>query len=235
MNSRGTSPTATPASLPPTTPGSTGPTTSRRIGRTAWVMGFNYEVGPDNMVHSYTHRVESMAALACAAGVWDTHQLRDPWNVFSWLELDHRGAPSMVGNCHVPPNGEGGYDYNNKRRVLSWRTPGTTSPTSAAPPRRSRAPSGAINQFGYQKWILEHLPKVPRPHLLRLQTTGGSTSRTPTRTCPTGKPPDPGTAPPPGRPAPAVAAGRALKRSGCAELTPSEAPAGLERGCPQSR
>ena len=33
------------------------------LGRTTWVMGFNYEVGPDNMIHSYVHRIESMAAL----------------------------------------------------------------------------------------------------------------------------------------------------------------------------
>jgi len=131
------------------------------IGRTAWVMGFNYEVGPDNMVHSYTHRVESMAALACAAGVWDTHQLRDPWNVFSWLELDHRGAPSMVGNCHVPPNGEGGYDYNNKRRVLSWADSWYNFPDLRGAPRQVSSAEWGNNQFGYQKWILEHLPKYP--------------------------------------------------------------------------
>src|SRR5262249_39013228 len=76
------------------------------LGRTTWVMGFNYEVGADNMIHSYTHRMESMAALAMADGIWDTNARRDPWNVFSWLEMDHKGTPSQVGNCHVPPNGQ---------------------------------------------------------------------------------------------------------------------------------
>src|SRR5262249_30193697 len=89
------------------------------LGRTTWVMGFNYEVGADNMIHSFAHRVESMAALALADGVWDPSTRRDPWNVFSWLELDHSGTPSQVGNVHVPPNGQSGYDYNNARRVVS--------------------------------------------------------------------------------------------------------------------
>jgi hypothetical protein len=131
------------------------------IGRTTWVMGFNYEVGPDNMVHSYTHRVESMAALALAGGVWDTHARRDPWNVFSWLEMDHRGSPSQVGNCHVPPNGEAGYDYNNKRRVLSWADAWHRYPDLRAPPRLVSSAEWGNNQFGYQKWILEHVPKGP--------------------------------------------------------------------------
>jgi hypothetical protein len=131
------------------------------IGRTTWVMGFNYEVGPDNMVHSYTHRVESMAALALAGGVWDTHARRDPWNVFSWLEMDHPGSPSQVGNCHVPPNGQGGYDYDNKRRVLSWADAWSRYPDLRGKPRLVSSAEWGSSQFGFQKWILEHVPKGP--------------------------------------------------------------------------
>src|SRR5258708_22603641 len=57
-----------------------------------WVMGFNYEVGPDNMVHSYSHRVESQCALAFGDGVWDPKTRRDPWNVFTCLELDRKST-----------------------------------------------------------------------------------------------------------------------------------------------
>jgi hypothetical protein len=131
------------------------------LDRTTWVMGFNYEVGPDNMVHSYTHRVESMAALALAGGVWDTHARRDPWNVFSFLELDHRGSPSQVGNCHVPPNGEGGYDYGNRRRVLSWADAWSRYPDLRGAARPISSAEWGGTQFGYQKWILEHVPKFP--------------------------------------------------------------------------
>lgn len=131
------------------------------LGRTTWVMGFNYEVGPDNMIHSYTHRVESMALLACSDGIWDTDKRRDPWNVFSWLEMDHKGTPSHVGNCHVPPNGQSGYDYNNARRTLSWADNWMHYPDLTGAPRLVSSMEWGNNQFGYQKWILEHLPKYP--------------------------------------------------------------------------
>jgi hypothetical protein len=131
------------------------------LGRTTWVMGFNYEVGPDNMVHSYTHRVESMAALGLAAGIWDTHARRDPWNTFSWLEHDHPGSPSMVGNCHVPPNGQGGYDYDNKRRILSWADTWANYPDLRGEPRLVSSAEWGNSHFGFQKWILERVPKFP--------------------------------------------------------------------------
>jgi hypothetical protein len=131
------------------------------LGRTTWVMGFNYEVGPDNMVHSYTHRVESQCALAFGDGVWDTKTRRDPWNVFTFLETDFPGQPSMVGNCHVPANGQSGYDYGNARSVLSWADRWARYPDLRGEPRKvSRADWGGT-QFGYQKWILEHVPKGP--------------------------------------------------------------------------
>jgi len=131
------------------------------IGHTMWVMGFNYEVGADNMIHSYAHRIESMAALAMADGVWEPKQMRDPWNVFSWLEMDTPGTPSMVGNCHVPPNGQSGYDYNNKRKVLSWADNWRNYPDLRGKPRMVGSDEWGNNQFGYMKWLLERLPKYP--------------------------------------------------------------------------
>jgi hypothetical protein len=131
------------------------------IGHTTWVMGFNVDVGPDNMVHSYTHRVESQAVLAFGDGIWDTNNRRDPWNVFSWVEMDHLGTPSMVGNCHVPPNGQGGYDYNNKRLVKSYADNWSNYPDLRGKPRDIGSVEWGNSQFGYQKWILEHLPKFP--------------------------------------------------------------------------
>jgi hypothetical protein len=131
------------------------------IGHTIWVMGFNYEVGADNMIHSYAHRIESMAALAMADGVWDPKRMRDPWNVFSWLEMDTPGTPSMVGNCHVPPNGQSGYDYNNKRKVLSWADNWRNYPDLRGKPRTVGSDDWGDNQFGYMKWLLERVPKYP--------------------------------------------------------------------------
>jgi len=131
------------------------------IGHTFWVMGFNYEVGADNMIHSYTHRVESQCALAFGDGVWDPKTRRDPWNVFTFLENDFPGHPSMVGNCHVPPNGKEGYDYGNARVVMSWADNWSRYPDLRGEPRPVSREDWGGTQFGYQKWILEHLPKGP--------------------------------------------------------------------------
>ncbi|MGE0142916.1 MAG: hypothetical protein AB7I19_00880 [Planctomycetota bacterium] len=131
------------------------------LGRTTWVMGFNVEVGADNMVHSYVHRVESIMALAFGDGVWDPKTKRDPWNVFTRLEMDFPGQPSMVGNCHVPPNGERGYDYDNPRSVMSWADHWANYPDLRGEPRRTSSWSWGKNQFGYMRWILDHLPKGP--------------------------------------------------------------------------
>jgi hypothetical protein len=131
------------------------------MGHTFWVMGFNYEVGADNMIHSYTHRVESQCALAFGDGVWDPKTRRDPWNVFTFLENDFPGHPSMVGNCHVPPNGKEGYDYGNARVVMSWADNWSRYPDLRGDPRPVSREDWGGTQFGYQKWILEHLPKGP--------------------------------------------------------------------------
>lgn len=131
------------------------------IGHTMWVMGFNYEVGPDNMIHSYAHRIESMAALSMADGVWAPKSKRDPWNVFSWLEMDTPGTRSMVGNCHVPPNGQAGYDYNNPRRVASWADAWRRYPDLRERTREIGAAEWGNSHFGYMKWLLERVPKFP--------------------------------------------------------------------------
>lgn len=131
------------------------------LGRTFWVMGFNYEVGFDNMIHSYSHRVESMCALAFGDGTWDPKTRRDPWNVFSFLEVDHAGQPSMVGNCHVPANGKEGYDYGNARVVPSWVDGWANYPDLRTTLRPVSKEDWGGTHFGYQKWFLERLPKGP--------------------------------------------------------------------------
>jgi hypothetical protein len=131
------------------------------LDRTTWVMGFNMEVGADNMIHSYVHRVESIMALAFGDGRWDPKTRRDPWNVFTFLEMDFEGHPSMVGNCHVPPNGQRGYDYDNPRHVRSWAYNWAQYPDlrGEAVPLSSWA--WGKNHFGYMRWILGKLPKGP--------------------------------------------------------------------------
>lgn len=131
------------------------------LSRTTWVMGFNMEVGVDNALHSYNHRVESMAALAVADGVWNTQTQRDPWNLFSAAEHEHPGQASHVGNCHLPPNGQSGYDYNNARRVPSFAWNWWRFPDLRGDPHPISSMAWGNNQFGYQKWLLERIPKAP--------------------------------------------------------------------------
>jgi len=131
------------------------------LGRTTWVMGFNYEVGPDNMIHSYVHRIESIAALQFGDGIWNPSAQRDPWNVFTRLEMEHPGTPSQVGNCHVPPNGQGGYDYDNPRSVLSGADHWHRYPDVRGAPRLHSSDGWGNNQFGYMRWLLSKIPKFP--------------------------------------------------------------------------
>ncbi|MBK8974443.1 MAG: hypothetical protein IPM29_00810 [Planctomycetes bacterium] len=131
------------------------------LDRTTWVMGFNIEVGADNMIHSYVHRVESIMSLAFGDGRWDPRTHRDPWNVFTVLETDFEGHPSMVGNCHVPPNGQRGYDYDNPRRVESWAWSWANYPDLRGEPHTISSWAWGKNQFGYQCWLLGKLPKGP--------------------------------------------------------------------------
>ena len=41
------------------------------VGRTIWIMGWNYERGEGEMLESYCHRIESVLSLTVGQGVWD--------------------------------------------------------------------------------------------------------------------------------------------------------------------
>jgi hypothetical protein len=75
--------------------------------------------------------------------------------------MDHPNQPSHVGNCHVPPNGQDGYDYNNKRSVLSYADNWLRYPDLSGPPRQIGSEEWNHTQFGYQQWWLSHIPKSP--------------------------------------------------------------------------
>ena len=75
--------------------------------------------------------------------------------------MEHPGTPSVVGNCHVPPNGTAGYDYTNRRKVLALSDHWYRYPDVRGEPREINADDWGGTQFGYQKWILERVPKNP--------------------------------------------------------------------------
>ena len=41
------------------------------LGKTVWIMGWNYERGEGEMLESYCHRIESVLSLTVGKGVWD--------------------------------------------------------------------------------------------------------------------------------------------------------------------
>lgn len=134
------------------------------IGHTVWVMGFNYEVGADNMIHSYNHRIESILALVFGNGTWDRELVgQDPFNTLTMLNLDFPDRPSQVGNVHVPPNGKSGYDYNSPTEVLTyadaWRT--HYPDMQSVKPRIFDSSEYGNSQLGFQEWWMFQLPAVP--------------------------------------------------------------------------
>ena len=134
------------------------------IGHTVWVMGFNYECGPDNMIHSYGHRVESIMSLVFARGTWEAELYgEDPWNTFTAIpEGDKNPVPANIGNVHVPPNGDHGYDYSNTNRVFSFVNAWHSYPDlSEGRARMIGKEEWEGDQLGYQQWWLRQLPKKP--------------------------------------------------------------------------
>lgn len=79
------------------------------------IMGWNFERGVAEAIHSFGHRVESN--LVHSYGNWEANR-NTTWNAFTLLDKDAPGDGG-VGNCHFPVNGEGDYDYENSRLVWS--------------------------------------------------------------------------------------------------------------------
>ena len=60
-------------------------------GRMVWVMGFNYERGVAEAVHSFGHRCEGILSLTVGKGQWYEAEPGNPWRAFSLQDVDHPG------------------------------------------------------------------------------------------------------------------------------------------------
>jgi hypothetical protein len=80
------------------------------------IMGFNYERGVAEMLHSHCHRIES--TMARVSGGWETDKLTTHWARFAANTKQSNGEAG-AGTCHYPPNADRDYDYDNKRTVKS--------------------------------------------------------------------------------------------------------------------
>lgn len=129
-------------------------------GRAVWVMGFNYEVGEDNALHSFGHRCEGILSLTVGRGVWsDAAGETNAWSRFT-RQADKHPNDAQVGNVHGGPNALSGYDYGQTNTVLSgaenWlRYPQLTGEKKPV----NRDTWGQPYHLNYQKWWLSHLPR----------------------------------------------------------------------------
>jgi len=129
-------------------------------GRTVWVMGFNYEVGEDNALHSYGHRCEGILSLTVGLGVWDGKAGdTNAWSRFT-RQADKLPEDAQVGNVHGGPNAKSGYDYSQTNIVMSGADDWFNYPhlTSAKKPVNCDT-WGKPHHLNFMRWWLDHLPK----------------------------------------------------------------------------
>ncbi len=126
------------------------------------VMGWNYERGVAEALHSFGHRFES--AMAHFFGRWDTHA-EDPneWELFTRIDKDHPGE-AHVGNIHFPPNGMSDYDYANRRYVESYADNWKRYPILLSQKRQFNCSEWGCSQLGYMRWWFAHIPHFKGVH-----------------------------------------------------------------------
>lgn len=135
-------------------------------GRSFWVMGFNYERGEAEALHSFGHRVEGQLSLTVGKGVWDAKKTpENAWNRFTRQQTEFPGA-SEVGNVHGGPNAESGYDYAQRKWVESFADQWYFFPKRDNVKKRINCETwgGPDYHLNYMKWWLDHLPKNPGVH-----------------------------------------------------------------------
>jgi hypothetical protein len=130
-------------------------------GKTVWVMGFNYERGLAEAIHSFGHRCEGILSLTVGQGKWYDAAPSNSWRAFSLQEKSYPGQ-AAVGNVHGGPNAEDGYDYANAKAVLSTADDWLNYPklTGKKTPIDKESWGGPDYQLNYMKWYLKHLPRA---------------------------------------------------------------------------
>jgi len=131
-------------------------------GRTVWVMGFNYEVGEDNALHSFGHRCEGILALTVGRGVWNGKAGEtNAWSRFT-RQADKFPKDAQAGNVHGGPNAKSGYDYGQTNVVLSGADDWLNYPNLTGLKKPVNCETwGKPYHLNFQRWWLAHLPKNP--------------------------------------------------------------------------
>ncbi|MEJ2637091.1 MAG: T9SS type A sorting domain-containing protein [Calditrichia bacterium] len=120
------------------------------------VMGWNYERGIAEAIHSVGHRAES--AMWKVYQRWDTQNANpNAWELFTRIDKDVPGK-AQVGNVHYPPNGQSDYDYSNTRYVTCYADNWKRYPILLDQNREINCTEWGSTQEGYMKWWFGHFP-----------------------------------------------------------------------------
>jgi hypothetical protein len=130
-------------------------------GRTIWVMGFNYERGEDNALHSYGHRCEGILSLTLGRGIWNGPAgATNVWSRFT-RQADKFPDDAQVGNVHGGPNAQAGYDYGQTNTVLSGADDWFHYPNLKGERKPVNGDTwGKPHHLNFMRWWLNHLPKA---------------------------------------------------------------------------
>ncbi len=121
------------------------------------MMGWNYERGVAEAMHSLGHRAES--AMVQAYGRWNVHA-SDPnnWEIFTRIDRDLPGE-AHIGNIHYPPNGQSDYDYSNTSNVITYADNWKRYPYLLDETRSINCQEWNCSHLGYMRWWFNHLPR----------------------------------------------------------------------------
>jgi hypothetical protein len=150
FESRLTGPGAFPYNSPPLIGGN-------NCAKLMVIMGFNYERGLAEAMHSTGHRAEN--ALYQAFGRWEEQHLNP--NAFEVYTAYDKLLPgeAQVGNIHFPPNGMSDYDYVNTTNVTTYADNWATYPLLQAKTRTINCSEWQCDHLGYMRWWFSHLPR----------------------------------------------------------------------------
>ncbi|MFA3783300.1 T9SS type A sorting domain-containing protein [Melioribacteraceae bacterium 4301-Me] len=127
------------------------------LQKTLSIMGWNYERGVAEAMHSVGHRVES--AMWHAFGRWDNKAANpNMWELFTRIDKDVPGKAN-VGNIHFPPNGQSDYDYGNHKVVITYADNWKRYPYLLNQSRQVDCSEWGCSQLGYMRWWFSHLPR----------------------------------------------------------------------------
>mgnify|MGYP001584859767 CR=1 FL=1 len=121
--------------------------------KTMFVMGFNYEVGLDNALHDFGHRMEFVANNRVGDDNWQQNETNE-WNKFSLIA-------GHCGNVHSPPGAVNAYDYSNPATVTTDCDGYLAFPTGPFNPQSITCSAWNCTAEGYMRWWLRHIPHNP--------------------------------------------------------------------------